>query len=79
MKSNRTLTITERNLLTLKAQGLTTREIAPILHLSPYTINAHLTTTGLKLNALNTTQAVVIALERRLIHPNGHKNPLEDE
>lgn len=79
MRHNRTLTITERNILTLKAQGLTTRELSPILRLTPHSINGCLDTIFLKLDAKNATHAVYLALERRLIHPNGHKTPLEGD
>lgn len=73
------LTIQERNILTLKAQGLISAQIGPILFLSPNTVNIEMRFILLKLHALNTPHAVAIALEHHIIHPNGKKTQLEGD
>lgn len=57
----------QRLILSLAAQGLTDVEIARRLGRSPRTVRTHLENVRERLGAVNTTNAVAIALSRRLI------------
>lgn len=57
----------ERIALELASDGLREQEIADQVHRSIYTVRSHLTNAAAKLNALNRTHTVAIALRRRLI------------
>lgn len=57
----------QRQVLSLAAQGLRDDEMAARLHLSRSTIRQHLHKIHRRLKARNTTQAVVIALSRRIL------------
>lgn len=61
--------LSAQDLLVLKhvAQGLTNREIAERLHLSPYTVKDHMKAVMVKLQAKNRAEAVVIATKRGLV------------
>jgi PAS domain S-box-containing protein len=61
--------LSAQDLLVLKhvAQGLTNREIAERLHLSPYTVKDHMKAVMGKLQAKNRAEAVVIATKRGLV------------
>lgn len=61
------LTSREREVLTWAAQGKSAWETGEILNISKRTIDEHLQTACRKLNAVNKTQAVVVALRERLI------------
>lgn len=61
------LTVREREVLGWVAEGKTTWEIARILSLSERTVLFHLRNCAAKLDAVNRTQTVVIALMRSLI------------
>ncbi len=55
------LTDTEKTLIPLLAQSLTTKQIATELSLSPVTIRAHIRTMRLKLQLVNRQQVVAFA------------------
>ena len=65
--SDATLTAREREVLLWTAQGKSAWEIGEILGVTKRTINAHVQAATAKLGAANKTQAVVIAILRRLI------------
>jgi DNA-binding NarL/FixJ family response regulator len=54
----------ERRVLVLVAQGLTNKEIARHLELSPMTVHAHVSAILSKLNVTNRTQAALFALKQ---------------
>ncbi|MBL8062004.1 MAG: tetratricopeptide repeat protein [Anaerolineales bacterium] len=62
-----TLTQKETVLLTLIAQGLTDKEVAERLTISPHTVNAHLKSIYRKLSVKNRTAAVAVAKGHGLI------------
>jgi DNA-binding CsgD family transcriptional regulator len=61
------LTIREREILTWAKQGKNTSEIASILVISQHTVKYHFRNIFLKLNVDNRAQAVVLAMENKLI------------
>jgi DNA-binding CsgD family transcriptional regulator len=61
------LTPRERAILTLAAQGRTTRQIAARLCVQPATVKAHLQTLYRKLGVSDRTSAVALALRRGLL------------
>ena len=63
------LTLREREILGWVAQGKSAREIGAILEIAKRTVDEHVQTASRKLGAANRTQAVAIALTRRLIEP----------
>ena len=62
------LTDREQDVLSWAARGKTNSETAEILGITEQTIEFHLRNASRKLNALNKTQAVALALTRRLIN-----------
>lgn len=62
------LTPRERTVLSLAAEGLSTREIAQRLGVSSATVKAHLKGTYIKLDVPDRTSAVASALRRGLLH-----------
>lgn len=56
------LTEKERTALVWAAEGLTTKQIAQQMGISPHTIKDHLTSAMRRLGAVNRTQAVLIAV-----------------
>lgn len=62
-----TLTKRETEIVTWIASGKTSAEIAVILSVSEHTVNSHTNTILRKLNAVNRTQMVAIALRDRII------------
>jgi DNA-binding NarL/FixJ family response regulator len=58
----------EREVLGLLVQGMSNREIANQLGITEATVKCHVSVIMLRLNASDRTQAVVIALQRGLIH-----------
>ena len=56
------LTVRQKQILTLFAQGKTADDISQILNLSPKTVQAHAYSARYKLNALNTANAVALAI-----------------
>lgn len=65
----------EKEILTLLARGLNNNQVAGQLHLSLSTVKSHLRTAYRKLSALDRTQAVLKALQLRLIpDPPGHES-----
>ena len=70
------LTAREREVLSLLARGLTEREVADELVLSPETVKTHQRTIQRKLVARNRTHAVAIAIREGIIDaPDGHDRP----
>lgn len=63
------LTPRERETLSWVAEGKSAEDVACILGISRYTVERHLTNIREKLDAINTTQAVVEALRQGKIHP----------
>lgn len=61
------LTRRERQVLELCADGLTAQEIAVRLGVTFRTVNAHISAARSRLQALNKTHAIAIALRRGLI------------
>jgi DNA-binding NarL/FixJ family response regulator len=61
----RTLTDAELRIAELVAGGLTNRNIAEYLNLSPHTVDAHLKHTYTKLNIHSRVELAVLALEHR--------------
>lgn len=58
----------EREVLALLAQGQSNREIAGKLGITEATVKCHVSVILMRLNAADRTQAVVMALQRGLIH-----------
>jgi LuxR family transcriptional regulator, quorum-sensing system regulator ExpR len=58
----------EKDVLHLVRHGKSTAEIATIMDISPRTVKFHVGNIMEKLNAVNRTHAVVLALERKLIY-----------
>jgi LuxR family quorum sensing-dependent transcriptional regulator len=65
--SNAVLTIREREIMTLVAQGKTYLEISKLLSLSTETIKTHVQKVCRKLEAINRTHAVAIAVNHKLV------------
>jgi DNA-binding NarL/FixJ family response regulator len=63
------LTAREREVMGLVAMGLTNREIADRLVVSPATAKTHVSRAMLKLHARNRAQLVVLAYQTRLVEP----------
>ncbi len=61
------LSIREKRVLTLAAQGLDNPDIAKILYISPHTVKAHLKKVFRKLEAPNRTNAVYRAMKNHII------------
>jgi DNA-binding NarL/FixJ family response regulator len=61
------LTIREREVLQLLAQGLSQKEIALQLYLSPKTVNSHAERLYEKLSVHSKTQAVAVAFRQGLV------------
>ena len=61
------LTDRQKEILTLARDGLTYKEIAAELEIANETVRGHLAEIRQRLNALNTTQAVTIAIRCRYI------------
>jgi DNA-binding CsgD family transcriptional regulator len=61
-----TLTARERDVLPLVAAGLTNAQIAQRLHISPRTVNAHLTSIYSKLGVSSRAGAIRYAVEHDL-------------
>ena len=58
----------EREVLTLLARGKSNKEIAAVLGITEATVKCHVSVILSRLNASDRTQAVVIALERGIVH-----------
>jgi two-component system, NarL family, response regulator len=65
---NSDLSSRERQVLTLLAEGRSNKEIAAKLGITEATVKSHVSVILIRLNASDRTQAVVIALQRGLIH-----------
>lgn len=61
------LTLRERQVLAALAEGQTVKEIAQQLGVSRWTVRDHVSTACLKLDARTPSQAVAIAIRRRLL------------
>lgn len=61
------LTERERAVLTLMIDGLSNKQIANQMHLSPNTIRSHVSSILAKLDATNRTEAVRLAIQQNLI------------
>lgn len=61
------LTIREREVVALLADGLRAAQIAPCLHISPATVKKHIAHVHKKLDCANSTSAVAKALREQLI------------
>ena len=61
------LTRRELEVLELMAEGMTNRQIAAQLAISRYTVNAHVSNVLSKLSVSSRTQAVAVALQRKLL------------
>ena len=66
-KSRRTLTARELHVLQLLCEGLSAREIAAALGISPYTVAAHRANIKKATGTRKTAQLVVHALEHGLV------------
>jgi DNA-binding CsgD family transcriptional regulator len=66
-KSKRTLTARELDVLRLLCRGLSAREIATALGISPYTVAAHRANIKKATGTRKTAQLVVHALEQGLV------------
>jgi two-component system, NarL family, response regulator len=65
---NSDLSSREREVLALLASGKTNREIAAELRITEATVKCHVSVILMRLNANDRTQAVVVALQRGLVH-----------
>jgi two-component system, NarL family, response regulator len=65
---NAELTAREREVLSLLAQGMSNKQIAAKLHISEITVKCHVSVILMRLDATDRTHAVVIALQRGLVH-----------
>ena len=63
------LTPRERDCLSCAARGMTYREIAKVLDISPRTVEQHLASARSKLGAHSTAHAIAVAARRRIITP----------
>lgn len=63
------LTDRERDVLALMAEGLTNRQIAERLAISPYTVNAHASNIFAKLNVSSRTEAAAWAIKHDVTRP----------
>jgi DNA-binding NarL/FixJ family response regulator len=61
------LTVREKEVLQLLAEGRTNKEVAVILDVSPYTVESHRTNLMQKLNVHNTAELVLYAVRKRLV------------
>lgn len=61
------LTIREREVLQLLAEGKTNKEVATLLDVSPYTVESHRTNLMQKLNVHNTAEIVLYAVRKGLV------------
>ena len=61
------LTVKERTVLALAARGLSNKEIAQELRVSPRTVQSHLASVFLKLDVASRTEAVITALKKGII------------
>jgi DNA-binding NarL/FixJ family response regulator len=69
------LTVREREVLSLVAEGLSNEEIAGRLYLSPLTSKTHVSRIMTKLDARDRAQLVVIAYESGLVLPGSAASP----
>jgi two-component system, NarL family, response regulator len=67
MKLSHPLTAREQEILSLLAAGKTNQEIAHALYIAPGTVRVHIHAILQKLEVSDRTQAVVVALQKRLI------------
>lgn len=65
---NAELTSRERQVLALLAQGMSNRQIAGKLQISEITVKCHVSVILMRLEATDRTHAVVLALQRGLVH-----------
>ena len=70
-KAARNLTKREREILSLVAEGMSNREIADRLVLSPETVKSHVAAILEKLNVSDRTQAAIYAVRNGLVEPAG--------
>ena len=61
------LTVREREVLQLLAEGKTNKEVATLLDVSPYTVESHRTNLMQKLNVHNTAEIVLYAVRKGLV------------
>jgi two-component system, NarL family, response regulator NreC len=61
------LTVREREVLQLLAEGKTNKEVAVLLDVSPYTVESHRTKLMQKLNIHNTAEIVLYAVRKKLV------------
>lgn len=61
------LTGREREVLALMVDGLTNRQIANVLEISHYTVNAHVSSILAKLDVSSRTEAVALAIQNKLV------------
>ncbi len=61
------LTEREREVLALMVEGLTNRQIANVLEISRYTVNAHVSSILSKLGVASRTEAVAVAIQNKLV------------
>lgn len=69
--NERTLTRREQEILTLIASGKTNQEVADQLYITPGTVRVHVHAILHKLGVQDRTQAVIVALQRKLIGKGG--------
>jgi two-component system response regulator NreC len=63
------LTEREREVLQLLAEGKSNKEVASVLHLSPYTVETHRTNLMQKLGLHNTAEIVLYAVRKGIVTP----------
>jgi DNA-binding NarL/FixJ family response regulator len=63
------LTEREREVLQLLAEGKSNKEVATVLHISPYTVETHRTNLMQKLKLHNTAEIVLYAVRKAIITP----------
>ena len=66
------ITAREKEVLYLASNGLSSKEIAQEISLSPYTVNDHMKSLRTKMKANNLAQLVRIGFELGILSPTNH-------
>ena len=75
MKKKKELTIRQKEVLILAADGKSNDTIAGKLFITKYTVKAHLTEIYKKLNVKNRTEATRKAIDKGIIPPRDSEQP----